>query len=167
MVPDDQKLDAMHHEAHAMCFIANSVKTEVSVAKARLQSLEPPRGRQENAMAITTLDPKTALIVIDLQKGIVGMPTVHPGDEIVKRAAALAEAFRRHGLPVVLVNVDRGAPGRTEQAQPRRASRRLDGTCPGTQPPAYRSHIDQADLGRVHRHGSQRASQEFSASLRS
>ena len=38
VVPDDQKLDAMHHEAHAMCFIANSVKTEVSVAKARLQS---------------------------------------------------------------------------------------------------------------------------------
>ena len=61
-------------------------------------------------MAITTLDPKTALIVIDLQKGIVGMPTVHPGDEIVKRAAALAEAFRRHGLPVVLVNVDGARP---------------------------------------------------------
>jgi organic hydroperoxide reductase OsmC/OhrA len=37
MVPDDQKLDAMHHEAHAMCFIANSVKTEVSVAKALSQ----------------------------------------------------------------------------------------------------------------------------------
>src|SRR5271166_900811 len=67
-------------------------------------------------MAITTLDPKTALILIDLQKGVVGMPTVHPGAEIVKRAAALADAFRRHGLPVVLVNVDRLAPGRTEQA---------------------------------------------------
>ena len=67
-------------------------------------------------MAITTLDPKTALIVIDLQKGIVGMPTVHSGAEIVKRAAALADAFRRHGLPVVLVNVDSLAPGRTEQA---------------------------------------------------
>ena len=38
VVPDDQKLDAMHHEAHDMCFIANSVKTEVSVAKAGLQS---------------------------------------------------------------------------------------------------------------------------------
>ena len=36
--PDDQKLDAMHHEAHEMCFIANSVKSEVSVAKARSQS---------------------------------------------------------------------------------------------------------------------------------
>ena len=38
-------------------------------------------------MAITTLDPKTALILIDLQKGIVGMPTVHPGAEVVRRAA--------------------------------------------------------------------------------
>ena len=29
-------------------------------------------------MAITALDPITALIVIDLQKGIVTMPTAHP-----------------------------------------------------------------------------------------
>jgi len=72
-------------------------------------------------MALTTLDEKTALIVIDLQKGIVGMPTVHPGTEIVKRAAALAEAFRRHRLPVILVNVDNLAPGRTEQAPNLRA----------------------------------------------
>jgi nicotinamidase-related amidase len=61
-------------------------------------------------MAITTLDPKTALIVIDLQKGIVGMSAAHPGTDVVKRAAALAEAFRRHRLPVVLVNVDSLAP---------------------------------------------------------
>ena len=30
--PDKAKLDQMHHEAHEVCFIANSVKTEVSVA---------------------------------------------------------------------------------------------------------------------------------------
>jgi nicotinamidase-related amidase len=72
---------------------------------------------KENRMAITTLDPKTALIVIDLQKGIVGLPTVHPSGEVVKRASALAEAFRRHHLPVVLVNVTGGAPGRAEQAR--------------------------------------------------
>jgi len=30
--PDQAKLDQMHHEAHEVCFIANSVKTEVSVA---------------------------------------------------------------------------------------------------------------------------------------
>jgi nicotinamidase-related amidase len=68
-------------------------------------------------MPVTTLDPKTALVVIDLQKGIVGLPTVHPTNEVVKRARELADAFRRQGLPVVLVNVDGGAPGRAEQTR--------------------------------------------------
>ncbi len=66
-------------------------------------------------MAVTTLDPKTALVVIDLQKGIVAYPTVHPIGEVVKRARSLADAFRYRGLPVVLVNVAGGAPGRTER----------------------------------------------------
>ena len=66
-------------------------------------------------MAVTTLDPKTALIVIDLQKGIVTYPTVHPIAEVVKQARALADAFRQRGLPVVLVNVTAQAPGRTER----------------------------------------------------
>lgn len=65
-------------------------------------------------MALTTLDPCTALILIDLQQGITAMPTVHPVQEIVDRSARLAAAFRRRGLPVVLVNVTGGAPGRTE-----------------------------------------------------
>jgi nicotinamidase-related amidase len=66
-------------------------------------------------MAITTLDPKTALIVVDLQKGIVGSPGVQSIGEVVARARSLAAAFRRHGLPVVLVNVAGAAPGRTEK----------------------------------------------------
>ncbi len=69
-------------------------------------------------MPATTLDPKTALILIDLQKGIVGLPTAHPAGEIVTRAARLADAFRRRGLPVVLVNVAGGAPGRTDEPRP-------------------------------------------------
>lgn len=68
-------------------------------------------------MALTTLDAKTALVVIDLQKGIVALPTAHPVAAVVKHARALADAFRDHGLPVVLVNVAGGAPGRTEQAR--------------------------------------------------
>ncbi|MGD0445481.1 MAG: isochorismatase family protein [Edaphobacter sp.] len=67
-------------------------------------------------MPVTQLDPKTALIVIDLQKGIVGFPTVHPIGEVIQQAAALTNAFRRKGLPIVLVNVDGGAQGRAEQA---------------------------------------------------
>jgi nicotinamidase-related amidase len=66
-------------------------------------------------MALTTLDPNTALILIDLQNGIVGLPTAHPTDAVVKKSSALADAFRGHGLPVVLVNVAGVAPGRAEQ----------------------------------------------------
>jgi nicotinamidase-related amidase len=66
-------------------------------------------------MAVTQLDPKTALIVIDLQKGIVAFPTAHPVDPVVKHARTLIDAFRRHNLPIVLVNVAGGAPGRTER----------------------------------------------------
>ncbi|MET9483849.1 isochorismatase family protein [Streptomyces sp. NPDC006638] len=65
-------------------------------------------------MTVTTLDPTTALVVVDLQNGVVGLPTVHPAAEIVARSAELADAFRAKGLPVVLVRVTSGAPGRTE-----------------------------------------------------
>ncbi|KUL36974.1 hydrolase [Streptomyces sp. NRRL F-4489] len=68
-------------------------------------------------MTVSTLDPTTALVLIDLQKGITALPTVHPAEEIVARAARLAAAFRERGLPVVLVNVTGGAPGRTEAAR--------------------------------------------------
>jgi len=66
-------------------------------------------------VTVTTLDPKTALIVVDLQKGIVSRPAAHPIDGVVKHVSTLIEAFRGHGLPVVLVNVAGGARGRTEQ----------------------------------------------------
>jgi nicotinamidase-related amidase len=68
-------------------------------------------------MPVTTLDPKTALVVIDLQKGLVALPTAHPTNEVAKHAGELADAFRRQGLPVVLVNVAGGAPGRAEQTR--------------------------------------------------
>ena len=67
-------------------------------------------------MTVTTLDPKSALVVIDLQKGIVGFPVVHPIGGVLASATVLTAAFRRRGLPVVLVNVTGGAPGRTERS---------------------------------------------------
>jgi nicotinamidase-related amidase len=65
-------------------------------------------------MPVTTLDTTAALIVIDLQKGIVALPTLHSTDEIIAHSAQLARAFRERGLPVVLVNVTAAAPGRTD-----------------------------------------------------
>ncbi|GII57346.1 hydrolase [Planotetraspora thailandica] len=63
-------------------------------------------------MTVSTIDPKPALVVIDLQKGIAG--AVPPS--VAERASCLARAFREHNLPVVLVNVTDGATGRTEVA---------------------------------------------------
>ena len=49
---------------------------------------------------------KTALVVIDLQKGVVGRQTApHASDMVVKSTAAIAEAFRTNGMPVFLVRV--------------------------------------------------------------
>lgn len=67
---------------------------------------------------LTTLDPDTALIVVDLQKGILGSPFSRSVGPVVERTRELLDAFRARSLPVVLVNVSGGAPGRTEQ--PRR-----------------------------------------------
>ncbi|MDL2402885.1 isochorismatase family protein [Rhizobium mayense] len=69
-------------------------------------------------MALTTLDPKTALIVVDLQKGIIGAPFIGSITPVIDRSVALLREFRKRNLPVVLVNAAGGAPGRTEQ--PRR-----------------------------------------------
>jgi nicotinamidase-related amidase len=65
-------------------------------------------------MALTEIDPVSALVVIDMQKGIVGLPTAHPASEIAERIGKLTAAFRAKELPVVLVNVAARAPGRTE-----------------------------------------------------
>ena len=56
-------------------------------------------------MPIEQLDPRTALVLIDLQKGITALPTETPADVIVERAAQLAKAFRNRNLPVVRVRV--------------------------------------------------------------
>ncbi len=66
-------------------------------------------------MPLTILDPNTALIVIDLQKGIIAGAFLHPVADIIANTQALLEAFRANNLPVVLVNVAGRAPGRTEQ----------------------------------------------------
>jgi nicotinamidase-related amidase len=67
-------------------------------------------------MAFSTLDPNTALIVIDLQKGIAALAAAFGGAAVIANAARLAAGFRARNLPVVLVNVVAGTPRRTEQS---------------------------------------------------
>ncbi|MGJ4943702.1 hydrolase [Bradyrhizobium sp. HKCCYLS1011] len=53
------------------------------------------------------LDPKTtALVLIDLQNGIVGLPLApRTGPDVAQRSLEMAGRFRAAGSPVVLVNV--------------------------------------------------------------
>ena len=54
---------------------------------------------------LTTIDAKTALVLIDLQNGIVQLPLPYPINQLLDKANKLIEAFRKVNLPVVLVNV--------------------------------------------------------------
>jgi nicotinamidase-related amidase len=75
-------------------------------------------------VTLTTLDPKTALIIVDLQRGVVALPAAaHSMETVIANSAALADAFRGYGLPVVLVNVNGAPSGRTERSAAGGASR--------------------------------------------
>jgi nicotinamidase-related amidase len=71
---------------------------------------------------VTTLDPKTALVVIDLQNAVAALPgEPYATADVINRTVELADAFRKRDLPVVLVRVSFSADGgdrptgRTEQ----------------------------------------------------
>ena len=65
-------------------------------------------------MPITVIDPRAALVVVDLQQGHMEIPLAHPAEDIIERTTALAKAFRGRGLPVVLVSMAGAPPGRTD-----------------------------------------------------
>lgn len=66
------------------------------------------------------LDPaKTALVLIDLQAGILGMTIApHTAADVLSRAARLAARFRQVNAPVVLVRVSFGLGGVDALKQP-------------------------------------------------
>lgn len=65
-------------------------------------------------MPLSTVDDRVALIVVDLQQGLLGLPTVTPLADAIARTAELAAAFRSRHLPVVLVATDGSPPGRSD-----------------------------------------------------
>lgn len=69
-------------------------------------------------MPISQLDPVAALVIIDLQKGVLAIQTEPPTSVVLERSSRLAAAFRAKRLPVVLVNVVARAPGRTAMTRP-------------------------------------------------
>jgi len=105
------------------------------------KSPQPPNADPQGepkTMTLSTIDPKPALVVIDLQKGLRNRTALHPLDQIVQHSASLAAAFRRHGLPVVLVNATGRAPGRTDVHRARASGR--------TPPPDWADLIEDLDV---------------------
>ena len=78
-------------------------------------------------MPVTELDPVTALLVVDLQKGVMTLPVQPSPESVLANAVRLVDAFRAHGLPVVLINATGGAPGRTESRSAMAAAARPEG----------------------------------------
>lgn len=80
-------------------------------------------------MPITALDPRTALVVIDMQKGILRMQTIHPRAEILANVVRLVDAFRAKSRPVVLVRVG-WSRGRSDAIKTRNQSPPPQGELP-------------------------------------
>ncbi|WP_448061706.1 isochorismatase family protein [Cellulomonas hominis] len=101
-------------------------------------------------MPVTTLDERAALVLIDLQRGIVAAPAVpHSADDVVARAAALADVFRAQDAPVVLVRVT-AAPDGARARVPRDPGDRRDvrpgrGLAPAQRRRARRPGLGSAD----------------------
>ncbi|GAA2037071.1 hydrolase [Catenulispora yoronensis] len=100
-------------------------------------------------MPLSPLDPKAALVLIDLQRGIVLPPSVpYSGLEVVARCRELAAAFRAAHLPVVLVNVSFSPDfadlpkGRDEESLAEKAEEEGDAELP---PPGYDAIVDEFD----------------------
>jgi nicotinamidase-related amidase len=56
-------------------------------------------------MPLTSLDSNTALVLVDLQRGIVSMPAAHPVEEVVSNAARLVSAAHQRAAPIFAVRV--------------------------------------------------------------
>ena len=70
-------------------------------------------------MPLSLTPSRTALVLIDLQRGIVSRQTApHAANDVVQRATELAHQFRRCGSVVVLVHVAYAADGADRLAQP-------------------------------------------------
>ncbi|WP_322081264.1 cysteine hydrolase [Burkholderia sp. BCC1972] len=69
-------------------------------------------------MAITKIDPNSALIAVDLQKGILAMAAPADVERIIANTTELANTFHELGLPVVWVRALGLPNGRVESSPP-------------------------------------------------
>jgi len=91
-------------------------------------------------MPVTAINPASALVVIDIQKGIVAMPTAHPIAPVVENVVRLVTSFREKGKPVVLVRV-----GWSKDGGDALRLRTQAGSPPRSLPPEFTAYVDALD----------------------
>lgn len=74
-----------------------------------------------NNRMVTAIDKKTALVLIDLQKGIAKNPALTSMADVLKNVSRLVDAFRQNDLPVVVVHVE---PGQAKWTKARKDDKR-------------------------------------------
>jgi nicotinamidase-related amidase len=82
-------------------------------------------------MPITAINPASALVAIDIQKGIVALPTAHSAQAVVDNVVRLVDAFREKERPVVLVRVG-WSKGRPDAVRTRVQTAGAAGDLPAT-----------------------------------
>ncbi|WP_328615473.1 isochorismatase family protein [Amycolatopsis sp. NBC_00355] len=125
------------HSGLVIVFAFGAALAVLAAIASLFRGTRKPTPTGESTMALTTIDPTSALVVIDLQQGIVAAHHDPAVTAAVKQAAGLATEFRRHGLPVVLVNVTGRAPGRTDAGR---------SAAPATPPPGWADLVDELDV---------------------
>jgi hypothetical protein len=90
-----------------ICWLTPFTEGNFGMPAPRLRSSTRSLLSKPSTFYMINLDPRTtALVLIDLQKPIVGMPlSPYSGDEVVSVCTGLAGRFRKAGARVVLVNV--------------------------------------------------------------
>ncbi len=94
-------------------------------------------------MPLEPLDPATtALVLVDLQQGVVGMDTEpHTADQVVRNARRLLDSARARGVLVVLVHVALRPDG-SDALRPRAD----EATAGGRRPPDWEALVPELDL---------------------
>ena len=92
--------------------VSSSLFTEESVVinnesqSSHLEQQYPPNIHDNDSSKLVIDKAKTALVVIDLQNGIVSQPTKpYPAQYVISNATKLVKAFRKNGMPVFLVHL--------------------------------------------------------------
>ena len=91
---------------NASLFTEQSVPVDTESQSHHSEQQHSPINHDNDLPKLIIDKAQTALVVIDLQNGIVSQPTKpYPAQDVITNATKLVNTFRKNGMPVFLVHV--------------------------------------------------------------